>query len=299
MKRYLIASAIIILLPVSIFVLRADESQSGQVKKPVSELKSAPSITASNSDGEVGEVGEVGSKLSSGWRLVWEENFDGNDFDVKRWSKIPRGNADWEKHMSDFGGCYEVKDGNLILRGLRNEKLPKDKSPYLTGGIYTKDKVNFGKGRIEICAKLNAAKGAWPAFWMLPADKKPWPSGGEIDIMERLNNDNFVHQTIHSAYTHDPKNKKPASTAKGKIKPNDYNIYAVELYEDKLVFFVNGKKTFTYPRIKTDDDKQFPFNREYYLLLDMQLGGSWVGEINPNDLPVEMKIDWVRFYKKN
>jgi len=33
----------------------------------------------------------------------------------------------------------------------------------------------------------------------------------------------------------------------------------------------------------------------------MQLGGSWVGNVHPEDLPVEMEIDWVRFYrfKKN
>jgi hypothetical protein len=28
----------------------------------------------------------------------------------------------------------------------------------------------------------------------------------------------------------------------------------------------------------------------------MQLGGNWVGRIDPDDLPVEMEIDWVRFY---
>lgn len=30
----------------------------------------------------------------------------------------------------------------------------------------------------------------------------------------------------------------------------------------------------------------------------MQLGGSWVGAVDPKQLPVEMHIDWVRFYKK-
>jgi hypothetical protein len=30
----------------------------------------------------------------------------------------------------------------------------------------------------------------------------------------------------------------------------------------------------------------------------MQLGGSWVGAVDPEDLPVEMEIDWVRFYQK-
>ncbi|MDR2761152.1 MAG: glycoside hydrolase family 16 protein [Planctomycetaceae bacterium] len=233
------------------------------------------------------------------WRLDWEENFDGGDFDQKRWSKIPRNGAEWGRHMSDFSDCYQVKDGKLILRGLRNEHLPNDKSPYLTGGIYTKGKVNFADGRIEIRAKLGKAKGAWPAFWLLPSDNTQWPRGGEVDIMEHLNSDDFIYQTVHSNYTVNLKMiKNPPSGSKAKIDPDNYNVYAVELNKDDITFFVNDKKTFVYPRIETDKEGQFPFNREFYLLLDMQLGGSWVGEINPDNLPVEMQIDWVRFYKK-
>ncbi|MEP7233532.1 MAG: hypothetical protein ABI691_24950 [Ginsengibacter sp.] len=60
---------------------------------------------------------------------------------------------------------------------------------------------------------------------------------------------------------------------------------------------MNDIRTFSYPRIKTDKQGQFPFNlKKQYLLIDMQLGGSWVGEIKDDDLPVEMEIDWVRFY---
>ena len=29
----------------------------------------------------------------------------------------------------------------------------------------------------------------------------------------------------------------------------------------------------------------------------MQLGGSWVGTVDPADLPVEMEVDWVRYYQ--
>ena len=39
-------------------------------------------------------------------------------------------------------------------------------------------------------------------------------------------------------------------------------------------------------------------NVPYYLLIDMQLGGSWVGGVDPKDLPVEMLVDWVRSYEK-
>ncbi|GHU64212.1 hypothetical protein FACS1894160_4170 [Bacteroidia bacterium] len=82
------------------------------------------------------------------------------------------------------------------------------------------------------------------------------------------------------------------------IDPDGYNVYAVELYADSLSFDINGVHTFTYPRINTDKEGQFPFDRDFYLMLDMQLGGSWVGRIEPNDLPMEMWIDWVHFYKK-
>lgn len=71
------------------------------------------------------------------------------------------------------------------------------------------------------------------------------------------------------------------------------------MYPDSLVFFINDNHTFTYPRIETDKEGQYPFSDgQFYLLLDMQLGGSWVGAVEPDDLPVEMEIDWVRFYQK-
>lgn len=230
--------------------------------------------------------------------LTWEENFDQpTSFDTTRWSKIPRGKPDWQKYMSDFDSCYAMRDGKLILRGIINNSMPNDTARYLTGGIYTEGKVGFGLGRIEINAKLNGARGAWPAFWLLSQDMK-WPDGGEIDIMERLNSDSIAYQTVHSHYTYDLKMKTPKQGATGAIDPGAFNTYAVELHRDSLVFFINNKRTFAYPRIQTDKEGQFPFDKyKYYLLLDMQLGGSWVGEVYPADLPVEMEIDWVRFYE--
>ena len=136
------------------------------------------------------------------WKLTWEENFDQTKgFDTSCWSKIPRGKSDWDKYMSDFDSCYAVVDGNLILRGLANYTLPNDTAPYITGGLYTKNKVSFTYGKLEIRARLQGAKGAWPAIWMLPQDGK-WPFGGEIDIMERLNSDAIAYQTIHTNYTY-------------------------------------------------------------------------------------------------
>lgn len=233
------------------------------------------------------------------WKLVWEECFDQTDgFDERVWSKIPRGTADWNNYMSDFDSCYAMRDGHLVLRGLVNYSLPNDTAPYITGGVYSKGKKAFVNGRLEIRAKLNGATGAWPAFWLLPENGK-WPMGGEIDIMERLNNDTIAYQTVHSHYTYDLGfENEPPHGSTGPIDRDGYNVYAVEMYPDSLCFFINDYHTFTYPKIETEEEGQFPFDQPFYLLLDMQLGGSWVGAVDPEDLPVEMSIDWVRFFQK-
>lgn len=234
------------------------------------------------------------------WRLVWQEKFNQKEhFDETRWSKIPRGTSDWNNYMSSYDSLFAMRDGNMILRGMINPGLPGDSAPYITGGIYTKGKIGFYDGRLEIRARLHGARGAWPAFWLLPEGER-WPYGGEIDIMERLNNDAIAYQTIHSQYTEILKIfDTPHHGSSGAINPDDYNIYGVEMYHDSLVLFINDLRVLTYPRIQTDKVGQFPFaDKPFYLLLDMQLGGSWVGKVEPADLPVEMEIDWVRFYKK-
>lgn len=241
-------------------------------------------------------------KTKEEWKLVWSEEFEQTDhFDTQVWSKTPRGNADWCDYMTDDEICYEMRDGNLVLRGIVTPKDSKDTVPYLTGGVWGKDKKVFGNGRIEIKAKLDEGTGVWPAIWMLPAEVK-WPYGGEIDIMEHLNQDTIVYQTLHTYYTLElgGKDKPTSSGVNSAYKKNEYNVYALEMYTDSLAFFVNDVHTFTYPRIETDKEEQFPFNDQpFYLLMTMQMGGSWVGEVDPKDLPVEMHIDWVRFYEKS
>ena len=236
------------------------------------------------------------------WKLVWEENFDGQTLDTTVWSRIYRGTPDWQNTQSFDDRCYDMHDGLLVLKGIVNDDLEKDPSPYLTGGVWTKGKHAFQAGRIEVKAKLQGAQGAWPAIWMLPFDtvKYHWPQGGEIDIMERLNFDDFAYQTVHSYYTYTLGiGNNPPQGSVAPIKKDDFNVYGVDFYPDSLVFHINGERTFAYPRIETDQPGQFPFNIPQYLLIDMQLGGEWVGRVNPDDLPVSMEVDWVRHYQKN
>ncbi|MEG1580923.1 MAG: glycoside hydrolase family 16 protein [Bacteroidaceae bacterium] len=234
------------------------------------------------------------------YELDWEDNFDGTSFDTNSWTRIPPATYSpppaWLKYMSTNDALFGMSKGELILRGKNNTFDATDQRPYLCGGVYSKDKKTFEGGRVEIRAKYTSAQGAWPAIWMMPAENGPWPYLGEIDIMEHLNYDNLVYQTAHNGYTVNGGTTPPKSSTT-RIDKTTWNTYSVEMLQDTLNFFVNGSKRLVYPRTGVKD--QFPYNRAFYLLMDMQLAGPWPGNVDPSTLPVEMRIDYVRHYKKH
>lgn len=245
----------------------------------------------------------VNTNSPSTWALEWQDDFDQATIDEENWSKIepyPSNNPDWRKNISTYDGCFDFKDSNIILKGIENpgKEITGDDRQYLCGGITSSGKKLFQNGRIEIKAKMGSARGAWPALWMMPQEQSAgWPGCGEIDIMEHLNYDGIVYQTLHSNYTYNVSKTDPLSNVTRSANVGEYNIYGVELGLDTLRMLLNDEVTFTYYRNGAKD--QFPFDKEFYLKLDMQLGGSWVGAVTGEGLPVEMAIDWVKFYKKH
>ena len=200
------------------------------------------------------------------WQLVWEDDFNSPVLDTNKWSKIDRGRSDWDRHMSHDPAGYEIRDGKLILRGIINTNSADD-AKAITGGVTTRGKFSFTYGKVEIRAKLGHVQGAWPAFWMLPSHA---PKGegypGEIDIMEHLNFDHICYQTVHTHYTLDLGIKtNPVSHAVAPFNSEEFNVFGLEWSADKLVFTVNGRPTFTYPRIQTDKAGQWPYDQPYYL----------------------------------
>jgi beta-glucanase (GH16 family) len=244
------------------------------------------------------------------WKLIWEDQFDGDELDTTNWSLISTypnkydRSPDWKKHMIADERVYAVKNGNLYLTGIKNPGIENDDRPFLTGGVESKGKFFFTFGKVEIRAKKECAQGAWPALWMMPEDGVygGWPHSGEIDIMEHLNYDSVIHHTVHTRYTNVLKNTSNPPRGIGNIKADvtQWNVYGLEWHPDVLIWTVNGVETFRYPRVEGLDDemKQWPFDQPFYFILSQQLGGSWVGEVEPEELPVSMIIDYVRVYQQ-
>lgn len=234
------------------------------------------------------------------YRLIWRDKFKGEILNDEYWSKIQRSQADWNRYMSECPAVYEKKNGILRLYAKVNDKLDiNDSAKYITGGITTKNKKSIKYGKIIVKARMKGGYGTWPAIWLMPFDKKNWeyPYRAEIDIMECLHNSDYVYQTVHTYYTDElQEQKNPPYQAKVKIKLEQYNIYSVEILPDKLIFSINGKTSFIYPRIEGAPIGQYPFGIESYLMIDMQVGGVWVKTVDDSTLPAWMDIDYVEFY---
>lgn len=241
-------------------------------------------------------------KKAGGWQLLWEDEFrQPGRPDPEKWAFAGRKSPDWACYCADTLATAYVKNGLLYLKGIKNQD-PADTAAYKTGCLQTRDKFSFQYGRIEVKARLSKGKGSWPAIWLMPQHSKygGWPDSGEIDIMEHLNRDTIIYQTLHSHYIDKQKQKtNPVYFNKAPFQEGEFNIFGLEWYPDRLDFFVNGRKTFSYPKTAQADFRQWPFDQPYYLILNQALGGSWVGTIDDRDLPVQMEVDWVRVYRND
>jgi beta-glucanase (GH16 family) len=169
---------------------------------------------------------------------------------------------------------------------------------FACGGIFTDKTFSFRYGYVEVRARFDCADGVWPAIWLLPKSGG-WPNGGEIDIMEHLNHQKHVWQTIH--LLRNSGSGDSSNTVKPQPAINDvtaWHTYGVEWAPGRITFYVDDKKTGTFTR---DGFKHWPFDREveFYLLIDQQIGGNWPGQAKPAQLKAKsahFDIDYVRVY---
>ena len=180
-------------------------------RKPKTEGTGAPS----------GNENGAPTVLPSEWELIWKDDFDETELVESNWTLCKRGKADWKNTMSDDPRLLKIENGVLHLRGIVNDMKDKDPAPYLTAGITSRGKFAFQYGKVQIRARFKSARGAWPALWML-GDERGWPDNGEIDLMEHLNFDDIVYQTVHSGYTvRIDKSNTPKKGATARIDRDD------------------------------------------------------------------------------
>ncbi|MCR5184221.1 MAG: glycoside hydrolase family 16 protein [Opitutales bacterium] len=242
------------------------------------------------------------------YTLVFEENFNSDSLNTNVWSKVPHIDTTvaWRRYVTTDDDLFEFRNGCLVLKGTK-DSANSSVNDYRCGAVWSQNKYSFQYGKVEIRAKFNSIQGVWPALWMMPSTG-PWPSKGEIDIMEHLNYEGSVYQTLHywnSSGNNASSSVHPDFAGYGNSTKNDFNTYGIEWTEDSISFYLNDIKTATYSKSLSS---YWPFddeNNKFFLILSMQIGGGWVegagaGGIDSNALyntGSEMLIDYVRVWQ--
>jgi beta-glucanase (GH16 family) len=178
-------------------------------------------------------------------------------------------------------------------------------SHYTSARLVSKNKATFTYGRFEIRAQLPSGRGTWPAIWMMPNvsnyGNQGWPDNGEIDIMEEVGFDpGIIHGSLHCHDYNWPSHTQKTATIWVKGTQSEYHVYAMEWTPDSISMFVDAQKYFTFNREQGSDWRNWPFDKAFFFVLNIAVGGSWGGENGVDDsiFPQQMKIDYVRVYQR-
>ncbi len=236
--------------------------------------------------------------------LVWSDEFDGTNVDLIKWtfdignggSNPGWGNNELEYYTGRTNNAY-VTNGVLHVRAQRETT---------NGFFYTSARLKtqglFSKtyGRIEFRAKLPAGTGMWPALWMLGTNFSSigWPNCGEIDVVESFGTSGvWVQGSIHSGSYATQRYSFP-----GGDSATNFHVYGLDWATNSISWLVDGVTYGTQTNWSTSTGKPypFPFDQPFFLLMNLAVGGTYVGNpgtnsINPS-LPAEMLVDYVHVY---
>ena len=241
------------------------------------------------------------------WELVWSDEFNNAGLpDTNKWGYeegFIRNNESQYYTRARLENA-RVENGLLVIECRKDDFKPENHDPvkYTAASLTTLGRASWQYGRIEMRAKLPAGKGVWPAFWMMGTNitQVGWPRCGEIDIMEMVGKEpDFVHGTLHwsspTTHKHDSDGGKFDA---GKPLSDDFHIYAVEWFADRIDFYYDDHKYYSVPLNKASEGKDNPFRKPHYMILNFALGGNWGGPFSDDILPQKYLVDYVRVYKQ-
>jgi beta-glucanase (GH16 family) len=217
------------------------------------------------------------------WKLVWHDEFDGDQLDKSKWETPPDGKRRdgwWMRRAVSLDGA-----GSLAISTL------KDGDRYIDGCVRTRGKFEHSFGYYVARVRLQQQPGHWSAFWLMGDTVTrlgdEGRDGTEIDIFEKPWLDDRVQQTLHwDGYGKEHKSAGQQVRVPGVMK--GWHTFSLWWNPDEYVFYVDGKETW---RTRAGGVCQAPL----YIKLSDEIG-TWGGAIASAALPDRFLVDYVRVY---
>ena len=149
---------------------------------------------------------------------------------------------------------------------------------------------------MSVRVKLPVGQGLHPAVWLLGTDISSvgYPNSGEIDIVETINQADRWTTGIHgpsASGLHWKLNQGGSmpSTLDG------FHIFSVTRAPGSITMAVDGIPVVTYAPDMLSPGQLWVFDKPMYLLINLAVGGTWPGPLDPAVLPARMEVDWIRY----
>jgi beta-glucanase (GH16 family) len=282
---------------------------------------------------------ETSSLAEDKWSLVWSDEFVGDGINPQKWQHEVNcwggGNqeqqcyTDKPENSSVANGLLTITARKEITHGpalpVDQRKTPADfkntaSKAYSSARLTTQGLADWRFGRIAIRAKLPEGQGIWPAIWMLPIENHygAWAASGEIDIMEAANlgtpckkcaggRENHVLGTLQFGGVW-PKNTFASQETELVPTKDGFHVFEIMWTADRIDWAIDGIAYATAPAsswfsgIPGQNSKGAPFDRSFYLILNLAVGGRLaegrnMKGISNKGFPSQFQVDWVRVYQ--
>ena len=234
-----------------------------------------------------------------GYKLVWNDEFDGDSIDYTKWRVGYQGGARRAGYYVDTPETVFVKDGALTIRtqymedgiygaGWYTSWLDSAVSDTVGNSIvHSDDYTGFaGKyGYYEVRCITPPSIGIWSAFWMMPDGDAVGMSssdiigtgkdGLEVDVMESpymyMDGGNYNVHVVHGeGYSATRSDRSKTYEVPGMY--SQYHTYGVLWTETEYVFYIDGRETWR-TSYSPDGETLGVSQVEEYLLLTVEIGG--------------------------
>jgi beta-glucanase (GH16 family) len=226
-------------------------------------------------------------------------------------------NPSWNNEKQMYrSNNVKIENGNLLIQA----KLESN-GEISSGKVDTQGFFDATYGKWEVVAKMPSGIGTFPAIWLLASangshfrnsvasasekqNELSWQGDGEIDIMEFLGAaPDFVFHDAHTFNSLLAGTLPNAGEAKISKISDEFHTYAIDWKPDSITYSVDGKVTHKITRT-SDNFRDWPFNKPFYLILNLAMGGNWnddlvagLGKTFPKGIDSISKKEWNMYIK--
>ena len=177
------------------------------------------------------------------WKMVWNDEFDGDKIDEEKWtitegSPSPYGKDDINK-KSQRDHMYLDGKGNAVIKF----SYDKERKLMISSGIWSKPEWRYGY--FESRLKLTKAPGWWGSYWLMKKGYNPFLEGIEFDILEDFHKKGKPKDQIqHAIHTNIGGSIRKTYAKDVDVKNwDDYHVYGLRWTPTEAVMYVDGIET--------------------------------------------------------